>query len=237
MITDHKPLETIYGSSTFKPSARIERSVHGLQPYSFKVQYKAGSENFADYLSRHPSSQQSRKQERIAEEYVNMITSHSVPKAMSLDEIASATNTGKALQALRAAIRTDRWQASDRLKPYCAINDELTVGTKGIVLRGTRLVIPESLQQRAIDIAHEAHQGLSKTKSLSRIKVWFPGMEKLIQHTLVSCKTFQVVGKPSPPELLQQTDFPKASQVSVHIDFCGPPPSGDNILVVIGRYS
>ena len=96
LITDHKPLETIYGSSTSKPSARIERWVLRLQPYSFKVQYKAGSENFADYLSRHPSSQQSRKQERIAEEYVNMITSHSVPKAMSLDEIASAVGDSTA---------------------------------------------------------------------------------------------------------------------------------------------
>ena len=93
---------------------------------------------------------------------------------MSIDEIASATNTDKTLQALRAAIRIIRWQANDRLKPYCAINNELTVGTKGIVLRGKRLVIQESLQQRAKDIAHEAHQGLSKTKSLLRdvSKVW-----------------------------------------------------------------
>ncbi len=52
LITDHKPLEVIYGSATSKPSARIEGWVLRLQPYAFKIQYKQGSENPADYLSR-----------------------------------------------------------------------------------------------------------------------------------------------------------------------------------------
>ena len=56
LITDHKPLEIIYGSNKSKPSARIERCVLRLQPYSFKVLYKPGVNNPADYLSRHPTS-------------------------------------------------------------------------------------------------------------------------------------------------------------------------------------
>ena len=51
LITDHKPLEVIYGSPTSKPSARIEHWVLRLQPYAFKIKYRSGSENAADYLS------------------------------------------------------------------------------------------------------------------------------------------------------------------------------------------
>ncbi len=45
-----------------------------------------------------------------------------------------------------------------------------------MILRGSRIFI---LQQKAIDIAHESHQGLVKTKSLLREKVWFPGIDEM----------------------------------------------------------
>ncbi len=76
----------IYGSQKSKPSAQIERWVLRLQPYSFKVVYKPGNTNPADYLSRHPT-QTSLKQQKLAEGYVNYITQNSVPKAMTLEEI------------------------------------------------------------------------------------------------------------------------------------------------------
>ena len=50
-----------YGNKKAKSSARIERWVLRLQPYSFKVVYRPGATNPADYLSRHPI-QTSRRQ-------------------------------------------------------------------------------------------------------------------------------------------------------------------------------
>lgn len=54
LITNYKPLEVINGKCNSRPSARIERWVLRLQTYSFKVIYKPGKHNPADYLSRHP---------------------------------------------------------------------------------------------------------------------------------------------------------------------------------------
>ena len=54
LVTDHKPLEIIYGQRTAKTSARIGKWVLRLQPYAFKIVYKSGTNNPADYLSRHP---------------------------------------------------------------------------------------------------------------------------------------------------------------------------------------
>ena len=155
---------------------------------------------------------------------------------MTLEEIARETKSDSTLQRLHAAIRLNMWDA-DCLKPYRCIKDELTIGAQGVILRGTRIIVPSSFHQRAIDIAHENHQGLSKTKALLREKVWFPGIDELAQETLRSCIACQAVGRPAPPEPLHLQDMPKGPWEKVHIDFYGPLPSGDYLLVVKDRYS
>ena len=51
LVTDHEALKVIYSRGS-KPSARIERWVLRLQPYSYKVCCVASRDNIADALSR-----------------------------------------------------------------------------------------------------------------------------------------------------------------------------------------
>ena len=236
LITDHKPLEVIYGNVNSKPSARIERWVLRLQPYSFSVVYKPGKDNPADFLSRHPSSESISKHAVMADEYVSLLALSAVPKAMTISDIQKATDADKTMQSLRAAIRHNKWDC-DLVKPFRAIKDELIVAPQNIVLRGSRIVVPESLQQQAIDIAHETHQGLVKTKALLREKVWFPGIDKLVKETLDRCIPCQATGQPNPPEPIRMTPMPDGPWQKVHADFYGPLPSGEYLLVLIDRYS
>ena len=104
LATDHKPLDAIYGSRKSKPSARIERWVLRLQPYSFKVVYKPGNDNPANYLSRHPT-RTSLKQQKLTEQYINYLTRNCVQKAMTLEDIKTATDEEKTLKEVRAAIK------------------------------------------------------------------------------------------------------------------------------------
>ena len=97
-----------------------------------------------------------------------------------------------------------------------------------LILCGSRIVIPTSLQQRAIDIAHEGHQGMVKTKKLLREKVWFP--EK-VKKTIGGCIACQ------PPVPLQMTTLPPKPWHTVNVDFCGPFPTGEYLLVVMDVYS
>ena len=235
LITDHKPLEVIYGNKKAKSSARIERWVLRLQPYSFKVVYRPGATNPANYLSRHPT-QTSRKQENMTEEYVNFIALNSVLKAMTMEQIVTATGADKVLRGVRDAIKQNKWD-NDIVKPVKAIKDELTITSKGLILRGPRIVIPQSRQQRAIDIAHESHLGLTKIKALPREKIWFPNIDKLAKSTLEKCLPCQAVGKPQQLEPLTMTRMPKGPWEIVHLDLYGPLPSGEYLLVVIDRYS
>jgi len=40
----------------------------------------------------------------------------------------------------------------------------------GVVLRGKRIFVPQSLRSRALSLAHEGHLGIVKTKSRLRLK-------------------------------------------------------------------
>ena len=59
-----------------------------------------------------------------------------------------------------------------------------------VLLRGDRLVLPDaelgpgsgSLRQLVVDNAHEGHQGIVKCKRLLRAKVWFPGMDAMMER-------------------------------------------------------
>ena len=90
LVTDHKALEVIWNNPRSKPPARIERWGLRLQPYNFRVEYRKGADNPADYISRHPILMQtsdSTRAKKVAEEYVNFVTEYATPKAMTLTEI------------------------------------------------------------------------------------------------------------------------------------------------------
>ena len=96
---------------------------------------------------------------------------------------------------------------------------ELTVTSQGIILRGNRIVIPQTLQQRAVDIAHEAHLGIEKTKALIREKIWFPKIDNVVKDKIESCIVCQAVGRPKPPEPLAMIQMPKRPWEILHVDF------------------
>ena len=198
IYTDHKPLVSIYDNPSSKPPARIERWALRLQPYQITVKYRRGDINPADYQSRHPTKHaaETSRQQKVAEEYVSYLTTNSTSKALKTHDIEAATQSDATLQAVAEAVTKGNWHdavkrprvdASD-FRLLERVKDELTVSASGnLILRGTRIVIPKSLQEHVVNLAHEGHQGLVKTKSLLREKVWFPNIDKLVETKVKSC--------------------------------------------------
>ncbi len=177
LLTDCKRIELILNNAKSKPPARIERWNLRLQEYEFTAVHTKGEDNPSDFLSRHPGQQTSGKEEKMATDYIRFISTHAVPKAMSLSDIQQATETDDTLQKLAELVRTGNWNSLTdsenvdiaELKMFSKIREELTVNTdSSIILRGTRIVLPLSLRKQAMEIAHEGHQGLVKTKQLLR---------------------------------------------------------------------
>ena len=78
------------------------------------------------------------------------------------------------------------------LKQYFPIKDELSV-TNGLLLRGNRLVIPQSLRSEMLQKLHAGHQGISKCHQRALQSVWWPAIgkdiEEIISRCMVCCKT------------------------------------------------
>lgn len=248
MVTDHKPLEMIWNNPRSKQPARIERWGLRLQPYDFRVEYRKGADNPADYMSRHPLPVQPTDRTRaakVAEEYVNFVAQQATPKAMTLQEIKTETLKDTTLQQVSAHIKNNSWrfitdntQNAAVLKQFKLVSDELTVSPgDDIILRGTRIVIPTALQQRALQIAHESHQGIVKTKALLREKVWYPGIDQQVETLIRTCLACQVNTPVTQTEPLKMTELPAAPWHSVSADFYGPLPSGEYLLVIVDDYS
>ena len=240
LVSDHKPLEIIFNNPKSQPPARIQRWSLRLQPYDFVVEYKSGKDNPADYLSRHsrPSVDVSLPAQS-AEEYVHFVAHSAVPKAMSIDDIRAAASNDSIYQIVLKAIHDNQWplHRDDELSAYYRIRNELTVTDDDVILRGRRIIIPSSLRDHVINLAHEGHQGIVKTKQLLRTKVWFPLIDSLVEKKIRTCLACQAVTDDHAREPLKMTPLPNRPWEQVAIDFCGPLPSGHYLLVTVDEYS
>ena len=136
---------------------------------------------------------------------MNFLTSHAVPKAMTLAQIQQATAEDTVLQSLAGMIHIGKFDETEHAEifQFKKIKDELTVNDEAnIILLDSRTVMPASLQDRAIALAHEGHQGLVKTKKLLREKVWFPGIDEKVKQAINKCIACQANGPKNRPDPL-----------------------------------
>ena len=133
---------------------------------------------------------------------------------MTLDEIKKATHNDPVLQKVKKCLKEGKWDENDPdLKPFRLCADELTYNASaGILLKNTRLVIPTTLQERATKLGHIGHQGIEKTKSLLREKIWYPNMDKRVKEMVDKCIPCQSVGHGNNPEPMKITPTEDGNQ-------------------------
>ena len=90
------------------------------------------------------------------------------------------------MKMLKTAIWNGQLTRDPQLKPYAKVFEELSVARQ-LVMRGERIVIPESLRADLIHLAHAGHMGETKTKNYLRSKVWFPGMDLDVETFIKTC--------------------------------------------------
>ena len=162
IITDHEPLLYIWKKSS--PPLRIERWGLRLQPYNYVMKYMPGSKNLTGDMSRNPINiSGTHRHQKMAEQYVNFIAPSSIPRAMKIEDVKQATEDNDMMQGVITLCRNGRWfqiQKTDVviLREYYNVRDELTVTDDNILLRGKNVVIPASLINQVVALAHEGHR-------------------------------------------------------------------------------
>ena len=217
-------------SSTSNPTPRIQRWILRLQAYDTMIQYRPGSLNPADYLSRHPSLPSHQLNDQSAEHYINMITYHAAPKSISIDQIGNETSKDITLQQLMESIQTNNW--SKHLQPFYTTRHQLSPYNK-VLLKDLQIVISKKLQHLFLQIAHLQHQGIQKTKNLLRQKVWWPTLNQDVEELIKHCHSSKVSTPPkSHSQQLQLPETPQRNWEKLAPYLKGPVPSRESILVI-----
>ena len=247
IIIDHKALETILNNNKSRPPAKIERWNLHLQNYNFTTTFRPGKDNPTDYMSRHPVSLHIPRHS-YAEEYINFLCANLLPIAMRTADILHEINNDITMQSLKDLITSDSWyklNSNDNFKHgkniqdlllFSKVKQDLTVTNHGLVLKGTKLVITEKLRDRVINLVHEGHQRIIKTKALIREKIWFPGIDRRVEIKIKQCLCQSVTAE-NKFEPLEMTELPEKPWDNVSIDFSGPYPTGKHLLVIMDDYS
>lgn len=230
LVTDHKPLETIFGPKS-KPCARIERWVLRLQSYKYKVKYEPGKNNIADSLSRLCKIQ---SPSEYRDNYVQNIVEQSKPAAVSLQEIIEYSRQDPEIQKIKKGIYNEEWD--DLVKNYKIFQSELCF-YGDILLRGTKIIIPTKLRERVLRAAHEGHPGIVAMKARLRTKVWWAKCDKDAENMCKACKGCILVSAPNPPNPIKRRVLPTEPWADLAVDLMGPLPSTDYLLVAVDYFS
>ena len=165
--TDHNSLETVYRPRSMK-SVRVTRSVLRLQQYDFKVIHVSGKHNIAESLSRLiGNTKVTGSPDRIdAEEYVGFVAVSATPAALSMWEIERAFADDSDLEAVHQVVLTRRFE---QCKSNAPVAGELCMVGK-LVLRRTRVVIPQTKTTQMLSLAPGDPLGIVGTKQNMRTK-------------------------------------------------------------------
>lgn len=162
--SDHKPLVGQLDKPIAACSPRIQRMRLQLQRFDFQVVYKPRKELFiADTLSRAPSPRLFDDDVTAdCEEQVHHVIASIAPAESTRRRYAEATYNDPTLRLLRSVMEAGwpehKHQCPPSVKPYCQVRHELS-SAGGVILMGTRLVVPFALHKEALEGIHDGHFG------------------------------------------------------------------------------
>lgn len=151
-----------------------------------------------------------------------------VPRAISIDQLVSESKSDLDIQDLISFVRGGKSVRGmpKSLSEFKKVFDELGVTSSGVVLRGSRIVIPEGLRKRVLELAHVGHQGVVKTMTLIRSRVWYPGIDKQVEEMMRKCLACQAnVDRPK-LEPMRPSSMPEGPWQEVSADHYGPLEDG-----------
>ena len=241
LYIDPIPLKPMIDNPRREAPARIERIRLKIQGYNKNIILIPGNKHPSDYLSRHPlpfksCSEEEKRNAADIENHVYYV-SKLLPDAITTTRIRNEIPKDPFLSKVRSLIQNETNPFSlpkpeqIQLKPFLNIWHELSVGND-IVLRGERIVLPQSLIPDAITLSHSGHQGISKSKQFLRSSLWFPKMDKLVEDNIKSCLPCQAATPLTTTQPLQMSDLPPEPWQNLAADLFGPLPTGERILVL-----
>ena len=128
---------------------------------------------------------------KLPELQVNQITQQLPARSDSLQQLRLSTQTNNELAILKHTIMQG-WPKSIKqvppvLQPFWIFREELTV-EDGLILKGTRIIIPNKQCKATLKLIHEGHLGLNKCKLRAKETVYWPGLNEQLEDLVLNCE-------------------------------------------------
>ena len=170
LVTDHKPLTTIFGPKKGIPTlvaARLQRWALQLAAHNYDIMYRNTKYHGNAALSRLPLEQNTEEiGSSRSPQILNLHQINCLPVTAS--RIEKATRYDPVLH--KVLLYTQQgWpdNVSDNLKPFYHRRNELTVESN-CIMWGIRVIIPNKFRKQILDELHESHMEICKMKVLAR---------------------------------------------------------------------
>ena len=212
--TDHKPLVPLFSTKHLEElPLRVQRFRMRMMRFLFTISHVPGKDlKIADTLSRAPVADPTAEDAFLQQEvtaYVDFVIGHLPATEQRLEEIRACQEADKTCQQIAEFCQAG-WPEKSMLpvevKPYYSVSAELTV-QKGLLLRGSRIVIPPPLRKTLLEKIHSGHQGITKCRERARQSIWWPGISTQLENLVRNCKEC-LKSQQNRPQPLSPTPLP-----------------------------
>ena len=182
--------------------------------FLFTISHVPGKDlKIADTLSRAPVADPTAEDAFLQQEvtaYVDFVIGHLPATEQRLEEIRACQGTDKKTCQQIAEFCRAGWPEKSMLpvevKPYYSVSAELTV-QKGLLLRGSRIVIPPPLRKTLLEKIYSGHQGNTKCRERARQSILWPGISTQLENLVRNCKEC-LKSQQNRPQPLNPTPLP-----------------------------
>ena len=190
--TDHKPLIAIQKKPINTASKRLQRMMLRLQRFDLILTYKPGKEMYiADALFRALPKQSKRSStshlcnDLETDNFVEDLPISDSTLAKFQVETAKDESLQVLSQVIRASWPTKTSMVPTSAQPFFKYRDEMTL-QNGLIFKGTKIVVPESLHRCMLEETHKSHQGLQACLRRAREVFFWPRMSAQLKILLIS---------------------------------------------------
>lgn len=226
LVTDHQPLKYIFSPTRAIPAmsaARQQRYALFLSGFNYTIEYRNSKANAnADGLSRLPLPVTcSQKETEAADDIFYNEIMDSLP--VSATSVAKESRRDPLISKIIHFVETCNWpdDIDESIRPFFNKRNELVV-QQNCLLWGYRLIPPETLRKKILNMLHEGHLGIVKMKNIARGYFWWPALDKEIESVTKSCSGC-ATSQPDPLKApLHPWQWPEKPWQRIHVDYAGP---------------
>lgn len=240
VITDHQPIVSIMKKQIAKiNSARLQRLKLKLVKYRLNVEYQPGKElHIADLLSRNYIESDVIEEEESVREVVHFVAEHLRMSPQKKEEFRKQTWEDETLKKIIEFCRNgwpkEKKCLNDELKKYWNMRNEIQE-VESLLFVEDKIIVPKPLRIAMLNLLHEGHFGITKTKARAKDIMFWPNINQDIENLILKCSICEMFKPSQCKEKLIPHEVPNSPFRKIGSDILSY--AGNDYVVIVDYYS